>query len=1231
MAPRRFNLLLAEEGEVILEDLAASVALLLPPDPPCDGVQGRLLVGSRALYFEPTEESLPICKYALRDAPGRPAPGTALPPSVVEGCGWLVADGGALREGLVLQVGSVVEMKADGVIGPYKSRVLFSKRDDGGTPPASPERVATAADKGRSMFGFRVGAAPPPPVAHPATPPPPSGDHHPARPSLLIRLHHTAGTSLLPLLLQLWQVAGVASRTASGYERTALATLFAERRCGPFNLSLLPNFREKPLLPVAPLSVVVERVFPLVSVPGRLLVSERAVYLQPTSINALAGGDALCCWPLRDIARVLRRRRLLRDVGLELLLEARSAGVSGTGADTLSAGLRPSHPALGGVFLSFDSPSARDHVYTIILAALRDRKGRTLGTGPVGALVRGGGGAPPPPSAEDELGDPSHASLAKLTTAWQSGAVSNYDYLMALNSAAGRTRSDFTQYPVLPWVIADYTSSSLDLTSPHTFRDLSKPVGALNPVRLANLRARAADMPTGEGADPPFLYGTHYSNAAYTLYYLVRLCPEHMLRLQSGRFDAPDRLFFDIGETWRGVTGLGSDVKELTPEWYEGDGSFLRQPDGLDLGVRQGGKRVGDVGLPPWALDPGDFVAQARAALDSPLVSAQLHHWIDLIFGYKQRGVAAKEADNVFYYLTYEGAVDVETISDPNERAAVISQIGEFGNTPSQLFTAPHPSRSGGGAPEVAPLSPVRRAPPAVATPEPFVSPARPPPSPATALAGVAAIPSSPETRRVANALLARPFLPPSLATFTYDTADWEVLSLGPSTGAAPFATDAVTSLSVTLQPAGYTPSLLLTVASKDGTCVTLAGEASPGGYTLHPETSFVPPPPPPTSTLSSLMTMLAALGGAGEPPAPLSAAVLSPDGRLLFSAGWDNVMRVWKVGTGELLAARSPPTPAAPSGPATSPALSCLALVPLPCAPHDITEAETRLLCVTGSWDGSVAGWPVAVGEGGLRVAASPVLGMSEGPQITALAGWRGEGTLPGGLHALVAVGDATGALAVCGVGVNSDRPGMGGGAVRSQSPFSVELPLLCRSAALASDGARGDMLSGGVSGVTGLTWLAGAGRPSLVAATTDGRLGVCHLAPEGSPTTYVLHHTRTIVTGEVVRCLAVAPRMPSGECVVATGGNGGCIRFWRVGAHAPSATTTPPTVALPGDARLGVLPLDAPPGSHVTRVECEERGCWVTALAVGTGEGGKVVVVGGTRVGGVHAWAGSERVADV
>ncbi|XP_029007052.1 lipopolysaccharide-responsive and beige-like anchor protein isoform X4 [Betta splendens] len=282
---------------------------------------------------------------------------------------------------------------------------------------------------------------------------------------------------------------------------------------------------------------------------------------------------------------------------------------------------------------------------------------------------------------------------SNMTQRWQRREISNFEYLIFLNTISGRTYNDLNQYPVFPWVLTNYESEELDLTLPSNFRDLSKPIGALNPKRAAFFSDRYESWEDEQV--PKFHYGTHYSTSSFTLMWLLRMEPftTFFLNFQGGKFDHADRTFSSVARAWRNCQRDTSDVKELIPEFYYLPEMFVNA-NTYNLGVMEDGTVVSDVELPPWAKSPEEFVRLNRLALESEFVSCQLHQWIDLIFGYRQQGPEAARALNVFYYLTYEGAVNLGSIGDHMLREAVESQIRSFGQTPGQLLIEPHPPRS---------------------------------------------------------------------------------------------------------------------------------------------------------------------------------------------------------------------------------------------------------------------------------------------------------------------------------------------------------------------------------------------------------------------------------------------------------------------------------------------------------------------------------------------------------
>ena len=286
---------------------------------------------------------------------------------------------------------------------------------------------------------------------------------------------------------------------------------------------------------------------------------------------------------------------------------------------------------------------------------------------------------------------------SKITQQWVNREISNFDYLVMLNIYSGRSFNNVSQYPMMPWILTDYSSTVLDLSNPNIYRDLSKPIGAMDPERLSMLQEQYEAIKTM--GIPPYLYTNGCISPLSLFLWLIRMEPFTTLHIemQEQRFDQPTRLFLSIAGAYKCATTQQNDYRELIPEFFFCP-EFLKNKNNFDLGTIDGVK-VGDVILPPWAKSPMDFIYKHRKALESEFVSNMLHSWIDLIWGDKQRGQKAVEANNVYKWEMYP---DVWKSLKPDEVAnipEIETILGVVGQIPQQLFDHPHPVRIGPSPP----------------------------------------------------------------------------------------------------------------------------------------------------------------------------------------------------------------------------------------------------------------------------------------------------------------------------------------------------------------------------------------------------------------------------------------------------------------------------------------------------------------------------------------------------
>lgn len=192
-----------------------------------------------------------------------------------------------------------------------------------------------------------------------------------------------------------------------------------------------------------------------------------------------------------------------------------------------------------------------------------------------------------------------------------------------------------------------------------------------------------------------YIYSDFYSIPSHVIYFLIRSHPLYQMKVKNGSFGPPDRLFNNIRDCFLYILNINNEVKELTPEFYSGNGDFLLNIFNLSLGKTNSGNTVDDVILPKWAKSSSHFISVMKAALESKYVSTNINSWIDLIFGCKQQSDSAIAANNLYYYMTYESALELNVDKNFNfendfKKQAFFTQLSEYGQTPRRLFERPH-------------------------------------------------------------------------------------------------------------------------------------------------------------------------------------------------------------------------------------------------------------------------------------------------------------------------------------------------------------------------------------------------------------------------------------------------------------------------------------------------------------------------------------------------------------
>jgi hypothetical protein len=205
----------------------------------------------------------------------------------------------------------------------------------------------------------------------------------------------------------------------------------------------------------------------------------------------------------------------------------------------------------------------------------------------------------------------------------------------------------------------------------------------------------------------PYCFGSHFSNSMYVSYYLIRIFPYSitLIEIQGDGFDVADRAFIRLQNSFYSAISEKCDLREILPEFFTLPEMFLNI-NSLELGKlssehliqdyesytsdkKNNNTLLNDVVMPKWCKkNPYIFIEKYRKILES--LSININPWIDLVFGYTQRGVKAQRLGNLFSPYAYDGVINKRLtrenlLKDRPENEFMI-RLFEMGVHPTKVF-----------------------------------------------------------------------------------------------------------------------------------------------------------------------------------------------------------------------------------------------------------------------------------------------------------------------------------------------------------------------------------------------------------------------------------------------------------------------------------------------------------------------------------------------------------------